>query len=180
MNRCRRIGWQWKRGRTSEGWNYRRQSAVCSVINSIINSLHDGEWIATLGCRSTDVPLSPLVTHSPLFAGRERDFYRSSTRRKDLEKGNRVPFHTRSCTKPLSVLWHFQLVRIAGKHHASFFVGCSITMLGNSKVSCTEYQVIIIIFPYPSHIFIKISSSIKYQKFYTRYPYHLSKRVIIW
>lgn len=73
----------------NEGWNYRRQSTVCSVINSIINSLHD-EWMnrhARLSfCRL--VPLSPpLVTHPSSFAGRERDFYRSSTRRKEPRKG---------------------------------------------------------------------------------------------
>lgn len=132
-----------QRGR-NEGSNYRRQSTVCSVINSIINSVHD-EWMnrhARLSFLPPRSFITPRYTSSSSFAGRERDFYRSSTRRKEPRKGEPVlPFHTRRCTKPLSLRWHFQLVRIAGKHHASFFflfffAECLFTELGNSPVLC--------------------------------------------
>lgn len=143
-----------QRGR-NEGSNYRRQSTVCSVINSIINSVHD-EWMnrhARLSFLPPRSFITPRYTSSSSFAGRERDFYRSSTRRKEPRKGEPVlPFHTRRCTKPLSLRWHFQLVRIAGKHHASFFFpfffcGMSLQNVGTRKFTgIVWHQIYIYIF----------------------------------
>lgn len=87
------------------------QPFVLLLTRSIINSPHDSG--RALDCHSVSVPLSPPSLHIlnvASLAGRERDFYRSSTRRKGswgtpclVFTPSLAPYETLICILTLSI-----------------------------------------------------------------------------